>query len=227
MKKAIILLSGGLDSTTVLAIAKSKNYQCFCLSFDYNQRHKSELESARNIASLMQVEHKQVNIDLRSIGGSSLTDSDINVPDYQAGDEHKISVNYVPARNITFMSIALGWAETIGAYDIFIGANKADYESYPDCRDQFIRSFEQMANVSTKSGVEGKKFKIHAPLLNMTKDEIIATGIKLNVDYSKTVSCYNADKNGLSCGSCVSCTLRKQGFQRAKIEDPTKYIASI
>ena len=216
-KKAVILLSGGLDSATTLAYAKSKGYECYALSFDYGQRHKFELKSARKVAkSLGAVRHEVVKIDLSRFGGSALT-ADIPVPKSRS---HKdigtgIPVTYVPARNTVFLSLALAWAEAIGAHDIFIGVNALDYSGYPDCRPEFIRAFERTANLATKAGVEGAKFKIHAPLIKMTKAEIIRLGRKLGVDYSLTHSCYDPKPDGTPCGRCDSCLLRKKGFEEA------------
>ena len=220
-KKAVVLVSGGLDSSTVLAIAKQQGYECYTLSFDYGQRHRSELLAAQNVSESMAVaQHKVVNLDLATIGGSALTDTSIDVPEQETSG---IPVTYVPARNTVFLSIALGWAEVLGASDIFIGVNAVDYSGYPDCRPEYIKAFEQMANLATKAGVEGNKLSINAPLLNMTKAEIIRFGVDCGVDYSKTVSCYQADKDGAACGVCDSCRLRKQGFLEANVKDPTRY----
>ena len=220
-KKAVVLLSGGLDSATVLAIAKSQGYACHTLSFDYGQRHSAELQASQRVADeLGSVEHKILRLDLGGIGGSALTDMNIDVPEQlQTG----IPVTYVPARNTVFLSLALGWAEVLDAMDIFIGVNAVDYSGYPDCRPEFIRGFEALANLATKSGVEGKKFRIQAPLQQMSKSEIIHTGIELGVDYSLTVSCYQANEQGEACGVCDSCRLRAQGFEQAKVADPTSY----
>ncbi len=220
-KKAIILLSGGLDSITVLAKAKAQGYQCYALSFDYGQRHNAELHAARKIALHYQVEmHKVINLGLGSIGGSALTDEQIAVPDTP---QQGIPVTYVPARNTVFLSFALGWAEVIGAYDIFIGVNAVDFSGYPDCRPEFIQAFQTLANLATKTGVEGQEIKIHAPLVHLSKAEIIKQGVRLGVEYQQTVSCYSADKAGLACGHCDACRLRKQGFTEAEIKDPTLY----
>lgn len=220
-KKAVVLVSGGLDSSTVLAIAKQQGYECFTLSFDYGQRHRSELLAAQNVSESMAVaQHKVVSLDLATIGGSALTDTSIDVPEQETSG---IPVTYVPARNTVFLSIALGWAEVLGASDIFIGVNAVDYSGYPDCRPEYIKAFEQMANLATKAGVEGNKLTIHAPLLNMTKAEIITVGIDFGVDYSQTVSCYQATEDGTACGVCDSCRLRKQGFLEANVQDPTRY----
>lgn len=220
-KKAVVLVSGGLDSSTVLAIAKQQGYECFTLSFDYGQRHRSELLAAQNVSESMAVaQHKVVSLDLATIGGSALTDTSIDVPEQETSG---IPVTYVPARNTVFLSIALGWAEVLGASDIFIGVNAVDYSGYPDCRPEYIKAFEQMANLATKAGVEGNNLTIHAPLLNMTKAEIITAGIDFGVDYSQTVSCYQATEDGTACGVCDSCRLRKQGFLEANVQDPTRY----
>jgi 7-cyano-7-deazaguanine synthase len=219
--KAVVLISGGLDSTTVLAIAKSQGYDCYTLSFDYGQRHKAELLAAERTAnSLGSLQHKLIKLDLRSIGGSALTDDLIDVPEQET---QGIPVTYVPARNTIFLSIALGWAEVLQAQDIFVGVNAVDYSGYPDCRPEYIQAFEKMANLATKAGVEGKKLSIRTPLMKMTKSEIIRQGMQLGVDYSLTVSCYQADDAGRACGKCDSCRLRKQGFIQATIADPTLY----
>ncbi|MBL3526973.1 MAG: 7-cyano-7-deazaguanine synthase QueC [gamma proteobacterium endosymbiont of Lamellibrachia anaximandri] len=220
-KKAVILLSGGLDSATVLAIAQQQGYTCHALSMEYGQRHMAELGAARRVAQSMDAaEHKMVRIGLETIGGSALTDSAIPVPDHA---QEGIPVTYVPARNTVFLSLALGWAEVLGAQDIFIGVNAVDYSGYPDCRPEFIHSFEKLANLATKAGVEGERFKVHTPLIDMSKAEIISTGIHLGVDYSLTISCYQADPEGRACGVCDSCRLRAKGFQDAAIDDPTSY----
>lgn len=220
-KKAIILLSGGLDSITVLAKAKKQGYECYALSFDYGQRHNAELYAAREIAEDYQVvEHKIINLGLGSIGGSALTDDHIAVPNTP---QQGIPVTYVPARNTIFLSFALGWAEVLKANDIFIGVNAIDYSGYPDCRPEFIKAFQTLANLATKAGVEGEEIKVHSPLIEMSKAEIIKQGIALGVDYKKTVSCYSADKAGRACGVCEACRLRKTGFTDAGVEDPTCY----
>ena len=219
--KAVILVSGGLDSTTVLAMAQDQGFDCHTLSFDYGQRHRSELEAAERVSQKMAVKaHKVIKLDLGAIGGSALTDNAIDVP---VEETSGIPVTYVPARNTVFMSIALGWAEVLGANDIFVGVNAVDYSGYPDCRPEYISAFEQMANLATKAGVEGNKLHIHTPLINMTKAQIIQAGVSHNVDYSLTVSCYQATEDGAACGLCDSCRLRKQGFFEAGIEDPTRY----
>lgn len=220
-KKAVILVSGGLDSTTVIAMAKSQGYDCYTLSFDYGQRHRSELVAAQKISELMTVHaHKVVKLDLGSIGGSALTDSSIAIPESETTG---IPVTYVPARNTVFLSIALGWAEVLGANDIFLGVNAVDYSGYPDCRPEYIKAFETMANLATKAAVEGQKLSIHAPLIDMSKGQIVQAGLALGVDYSNTVSCYQASLEGQACGKCESCRLRRQGFEQAGVKDPTRY----
>ena len=220
-KKAVVLLSGGLDSATVLAIAKSEGYECYALSMDYGQRHAAELNAASKVAEHFQVkEHQIIKLDLRQFGGSALTDDAIAVPEEESSD---IPVTYVPARNTIFLSLALAWAETLDARDIFVGVNAVDYSGYPDCRPEYIESFEKMANLATRAGVEGDHFSIQAPLIKLTKAEIIQSGIKLGVDYSLTVSCYQADDSGVACGKCDSCRLRRQGFADAGVPDPTRY----
>ena len=225
-KKAVILSSGGLDSTTVMAIAKSEGYIVYSLTFSYGQRHFVELESAGKVAEIIGVEkHLVLNLDLNKIGGSALTDS-IDVPKNmnEKGISADIPVTYVPARNTIFLSYALAWAEVIKSSDIFIGVNAIDYSGYPDCRPEYIEAFEKMANLATKAGVEGlTKIKINTPLLNMSKARIIKKGIELGVDYSLTHSCYDPNPEGFACGRCDSCILRKNGFTEAGVEDPTKY----
>ena len=225
-KKAVVLLSGGLDSTTALAIARSASFDIFALSFRYGQRHSLELESASRVAKAMGVEkHLIINFDLRDIGGSALTDQ-IEVPKERSADEISsgIPVTYVPARNTIFLSFALAWAEVLGAKDIFIGVNALDYSGYPDCRPEYIAAFEKMATLATKAGVEGRlPLKIHTPLIAMTKGEIIRTGLKLGVDYSLTHSCYDPDAGGIACGVCDSCLLRLKGFAEAGASDPLRY----
>jgi 7-cyano-7-deazaguanine synthase len=220
-KRAIILVSGGLDSTTVLAMAQAQGYACYTLSFDYGQRHRVELLAAERVSeALGDVEHKVVTLNLDSIGGSALTDTSIAVPEEAT---EGIPVTYVPARNTVFLSIALGWAEVLGASDIFIGVNAVDYSGYPDCRPEYITAFETMANLATKAGVEGQKLSIHTPLMDLGKGEIIQVGVGLGVDYAITVSCYQATDQGLACGKCDSCRLRHQGFIDAGVPDPTLY----
>ena len=222
MSKAVILLSGGLDSTTVLAIAKEQNYDCYALSFDYGQKQRSELESSIAIAKKSNVvEHRIMKISLNDIGGSALTDKDISVPKFSDSDD--IPITYVPARNTIFLSFALAWAEVVDCQTIFIGVNALDYSGYPDCRPEFIEAFEAMANLATKQSVEGDKIQIKTPLINMTKAEIIKKGLSLGVDYSETTSCYDANSLGEACGECDACVLRKNGFSSANVEDPTKY----
>ncbi|MGZ8137585.1 MAG: 7-cyano-7-deazaguanine synthase QueC [Methylococcaceae bacterium] len=220
-KKAIVLLSGGLDSVTTLALAQQQGFKCYALSFDYGQRHNAELRAAAQIAAEYQVlEHKTIKLGLDSIGGSALTDAHIAVPEIaQSG----IPVTYVPARNTLFLSCALGWAEVLNLTDIFIGVNAVDYSGYPDCRPEFIQAFQQLANLATKAGVEGNRFIIHTPLISMSKAEIIKIGIELGVDYHCTVSCYSADTEGRACGVCDACRLRKTGFSQAGIPDLTRY----
>lgn len=221
MKKAVILLSGGLDSATSLAMAREQGYACYALSLAYGQRHAVELEAAGRVAeALGVVEHKVISIALDAFGGSALTDSAIAVP--EAGGEG-IPVTYVPARNTVFLSLALGWAEVLGARDLFLGVNAVDYSGYPDCRPEYIAAFERLANLATKAGVEGDHFRIHAPLIDMTKAQIIQAGVRLGVDYALTVSCYQADARGAACGRCDSCRLRAEGFRAAGVADPTPY----
>ena len=222
MSKAVILLSGGLDSTTVLAIAKSQGYDCYALSFDYGQKQRSELESSISIAKKFNViEHRIMKISLSDIGGSALTDQSIDVPKYSESDE--IPITYVPARNTIFLSFALAWAEVVDCQTIFIGVNALDYSGYPDCRPEFIEAFENMANLATKNSVEGDRIQIKTPLISMTKAEIIKKGLSLGVDYSETTSCYDANTLGEACGECDACVLRKIGFENANVQDPTRY----
>ena len=227
-KPAVVLLSGGLDSTTVLAIAKSQDYDPYALSFRYGQRHAIELESASRVAAAQGVRrHVIADIDLRVFGGSSLT-SDIAVPKHDAADElsDEIPSTYVPARNTIFLSFALAYAETVGAQDIFIGVNALDYSGYPDCRPEYVAAFQNMANLATKAGVEGQQLSIHTPLITLTKAEIIATGLALGVDYGLTSSCYDPDDSGNPCGHCDSCLLRLKGFAEAGHTDPLTYQAA-
>ncbi|AZC26519.1 MULTISPECIES: 7-cyano-7-deazaguanine synthase QueC [Pseudomonas] len=220
-KRAVILLSGGLDSATVVAMARADGYSCYTMSFDYGQRHRAELQAAERVArNLGVVEHKVIGLNLNGIGGSALTDASIDVPE---APSEGIPVTYVPARNTVFLSLALGWAEVLEARDIFIGVNAVDYSGYPDCRPEFVESFERMANLATKAGVEGQGFRIQAPLQNLSKAEIIKAGVRLGVDYGLTVSCYQADNDGRACGKCDSCRLRADGFRAAGISDPTPY----
>ncbi|WP_020649805.1 7-cyano-7-deazaguanine synthase QueC [Solimonas variicoloris] len=220
-KKAVILLSGGLDSATVLAIARRQGYECYALAVSYGQRHVAELAAAQRVAAALgaaRLQQMQVNLD--AVGGSALTDRNIAVPEAPVDG---IPVTYVPARNTLFLSLALGWAEVLGVRDLFIGVNAVDYSGYPDCRPAFIEAFEALANVATKAGVEGARFKIHAPLLTMSKADIIREGTRLGVDYALTVSCYQADEQGRACGRCDSCRLRAAGFAEAGVPDPTPY----
>ena len=224
-RPAIVLLSGGLDSATVLAMAQSEGFTAYALSFRYGQRHSVELDRARELAKTANVaDHVIAEIDLRTFGGSALT-ADVDVPkhDEVADLEDGIPITYVPARNTIFLSFALGWAEVLGAQDIFIGVNALDYSGYPDCRPEYIAAFEDMANLATRIGVEGGRLKIHTPLIDLTKAEIIRRGTALGVDYGKTLSCYDPDEDGLSCGHCDSCLLRRKGFQEAGMDDPTPY----
>jgi 7-cyano-7-deazaguanine synthase len=223
MKKAVVLYSGGLDSTTCMAIARDEGFAPYALSFAYGQRHTVELERAREYAPLIGAEeHMVIDIDLRKMGGSALT-ADIDVPK-EGVEEGEIPITYVPARNTIFLSFALGWAEVLGASDIYIGVNALDYSGYPDCRPEFIQSFEQMANLATKAGVEGNPYHIHAPLLDLTKGQIIQQGLDLGVNYRLTHSCYDPTPEGLSCGQCDSCRLRLRGFADAGVEDPVPYV---
>ncbi|HJT45645.1 MAG TPA: 7-cyano-7-deazaguanine synthase QueC [Chthoniobacterales bacterium] len=223
MKRAVVLLSGGLDSTTTLAIAKNQGYETFALSFDYGQRHKIELEAARNIAQVLGAkEHRVVNLDRSLFSGSALTD-EIEVPKGRENVATGIPVTYVPARNTIFLAHALGWAETISAADIFIGANAIDYSGYPDCRPEFIDLFEKLANAGTKAGAQGLRFHVHAPLIKLSKSEIVQTAVDLGVDLSLTRSCYDPGPDGTACGKCDSCQLRLKGFREAGVEDPIAY----
>ena len=220
-KKAVVLLSGGLDSATILAQANAAGFACYSMSFDYGQRHRAELQAAERVAQQMGVvEHKVIGLNLNGIGGSALTDSSIAVPE---APTEGIPVTYVPARNTVFLSLALGWAEVLGARDIFIGVNAVDYSGYPDCRPQFIEAFEQVANLATREGVEGRGFRIQAPLQNLSKAQIVQIGVQHGVDYGLTVSCYQADDDGRACGKCDSCRLRAAGFAAAGVADPTRY----
>ncbi|HBO1213906.1 TPA: 7-cyano-7-deazaguanine synthase QueC [Pseudomonas aeruginosa] len=220
-RKAVILLSGGLDSATVVAMAKADGYACYTMSFDYGQRHRAELQAAERVArQLGVIEHKVIGLDLKGMGGSALTDESIAVPE---SPSEGIPVTYVPARNTVFLSLALGWAEILDARDIFIGVNAVDYSGYPDCRPEFVEAFERMANLATKAGVEGNGFRIQAPLQYLSKAQIIQAGVARGVDYGLTVSCYQADEQGRACGKCDSCRLRADGFAAAGISDPTPY----
>jgi len=222
-KKAVILLSGGLDSATVLAGARADGYDCYCLSFSYGQKQIAEVGYAEQLAATLgAIEHRVAVIDIGAFGGSALTDDSIAVPD--AKDVcSEIPITYVPARNTVFLAYALGWAEVLGATDIFLGVNAVDYSGYPDCRPEFINAFEEVANLATRAGVEGQKMTIHAPLIHLSKGEIIIKGLELGVDYAQTVSCYRLTDSGEACGDCDSCVLRKVGFSDAGITDPTRY----
>jgi 7-cyano-7-deazaguanine synthase len=225
MKKAVVLLSGGLDSATVLAIAKAEGYECHALSFDYGQRHGAELQAAQRVAEFFGVaEHKRVRIGLDAIGGSALTDASIAVPDHP---QEGIPVTYVPARNTVFLAFALGYAEVLGSTDIFLGVNAVDYSGYPDCRPEYIAAFQALARLATKAGVEGAEFRIHTPLILLSKADIIRRGTALGVDYGLTVSCYSADSEGRACGVCDACRLRAAGFAAAGIPDATRYIDGV
>ncbi|MBK7663151.1 MAG: 7-cyano-7-deazaguanine synthase QueC [Sterolibacteriaceae bacterium] len=219
---AIVLLSGGLDSATALAIARDRGHACYALSFDYGQRHRAELDAARQVATALgALAHRVLRIDLAQFGGSALTDPTLAVP--TQGIEPGIPVTYVPARNTVMLSLALAWAEVLGACDIFVGVNAVDYSGYPDCRPAYIEAFAAMANLATKAAIEGARMRIHAPLIDLTKSQIIRTGVALGVDFSLTVSCYQADSSGRACGLCDACRLRRAGFADAGIDDPTRY----
>lgn len=221
MPRAVVLVSGGLDSATTLAIARSQDFACYALSFDYGQRHRIELEAAERVArSLGAVVHKMVQLDIGWMGGSALTDLNLDIPQAASAG---IPITYVPARNSIFLAIALGWAEVLQAHDIFIGVNAVDYSGYPDCRPQFLQAFQDMANLGTRMGVEGQGLRLHAPLVHLSKAEIIATGLRLGVDYAQTLSCYNPDATGGGCRVCDSCRLRSAGFAAAGVPDPTRY----
>jgi 7-cyano-7-deazaguanine synthase len=222
LRHAVVLVSGGLDSATTLALARESGFTCHALSVDYGQRHCAELDAAHRLAkNLGAVEHRVLSLDLRAIGGSALTDVCIDVP---TSPTEGIPVTYVPARNTLLLSLALGWAEVLGAEDIHLGVNAVDYSGYPDCRPAFIEAFERLANLATREGVEGRGFRIHAPLLRMSKAEIIREALRLGVDLSSTVSCYAADDQGRACGRCESCRLRREGFAAAGVADPTRYL---
>jgi 7-cyano-7-deazaguanine synthase len=219
--RAVVLLSGGLDSSTALAWAREQGFDCYALSVSYGQRHQSELEAAARIARVLAArEHRVMEVDLAGIGGSALTDWSIALPETPAAG---IPVSYVPARKTMLLALALGWAEVLGARDLVIGVNAIDFSGYPDCRPEFIRAFESLAALATKAGVEGARFKVHAPLIEMSKAEIIRAGVALGVDYAQTVSCYQADAEGRACGRCDSCRLRREGFEAAGVGDPTRY----
>ncbi len=220
-EKAVVLLSGGLDSATCLAIARARGYQCYGLSLDYGQRHRVELDAARRVADALGArEHKVVTVDLRAIGGSALTDARMAVPEQPT---QGIPSTYVPARNTLLLALGVGWAEVLGVPDLFIGVNAVDYSGYPDCRAVFIAAFQEVARLGTRAGVEGHPTRIHTPLIDLSKAEIIQEGVRLGLDYSVTVSCYQADEAGRACGVCDSCRIRAQGFQDAGIPDPTRY----
>jgi 7-cyano-7-deazaguanine synthase len=221
-KRAVVLLSGGLDSATCLAIARQAGYLCHCLSVDYGQRHAAELTAAARVATALgATEHRVVHLDIGQFGGSALTDRAIAVP--TGGLTPGIPVTYVPARNTIMLSLALGWAEILGAQDIFVGVNAVDYSGYPDCRPAFVAAFENLANLATKAAVEGHRLKLHAPLIDLAKADIVRQGMALGVDYALTVSCYQADRDGRACGECDSCRLRRDGFSAAGCPDPTRY----
>jgi 7-cyano-7-deazaguanine synthase len=222
MKPCVVLLSGGLDSATTLAIARAQNFRAFALSVHYGQRHHAELAAAKRVAAFLGAyEHRVMGVDLAGIGGSALTDASVAVPESPSAG---IPVTYVPARNTLLLSLALGWAEVVGASDIFVGVNAVDYSGYPDCRPEFLTAFETLARLATKAGVEGRRLEIHAPLVRLSKEEIIRAGMALGVDYSMTVSCYQASAEGRACGKCDSCRLRAAGFAAAGVPDPTRYM---
>ena len=224
MKNAVVLVSGGMDSAVVLAIARARGFAVHALSVRYGQRHTSELDAAARVASALgAVAHKTVSVDLRSIGGSALTDAAIEVPLDHPATQDEIPVTYVPARNTIMLSLALGWAEVLGAADIFCGVNAVDYSGYPDCRPEFIEAFERLANLATRAGVEGAGLRVHAPLQHMSKADIVREGLRLGVDFAATVSCYQADADGRACGHCDACRLRAEGFAAAAVPDPTRY----
>jgi 7-cyano-7-deazaguanine synthase len=221
-KKAVILFSGGLDSTTCLALAKAAGFDCYALSFDYGQKHNSELEAAKKIAATLDVhEHRIFHLPIGDFGGSALTDSALDVPNHTPSTN--IPITYVPARNTIFLAIALGWAEILEAYDIYIGVSAIDFSHYPDCRPEFIQQFQNLADIATKRGANGERFTIHTPLVHLSKAETIKAGVAVGVDYSMTISCYRANEKGQACGSCDSCMLRKKGFHESHISDPTYY----
>ena len=226
-KPAVVLVSGGMDSAVVLAIAREAGFDAHALSVRYGQRHTSELDAAARVASALgAVVHKTVHVDLRSIGGSALTEDGIDVPTDDDGHEIGVGIpsTYVPARNTIMLSVALGWSEVLGGTDLFCGVNAVDYSGYPDCRPEFIDGFEQLANLATKAGVEGQRFQVHAPLMRMSKADIVREGLRLGVDFAQTVSCYQADADGRACSHCDACRLRKQGFDEAGVPDPTRYV---
>ena len=221
MTIGVVLLSGGLDSATTLAIAKEQGFECYALSFSYGQRHSIELEAARKIAASARVaEHRVISIDLSAFGGSALTDTTIDVPEVPTTG---IPVTYVPARNTVFLSLGLAWAEVLGAHDLFMGVNAVDYSGYPDCRIEFIQEFEKLANLATRAGIEGSRFTVHTPLIEWSKADIITRGLQLGVNYENTISCYQPNGEGEACGRCDSCRIRKEGFQKAGFVDPSRY----
>lgn len=221
MKSAVVLVSGGLDSATTLAVARQSGFECYALSVDYGQRHRIELEAAQRVAAMLGArEHKIIRLDLTTFGGSALTDAGISVP---TSPSTGIPSTYVPARNTIMLSLALAWSEVLGSSDIFIGANAVDYSGYPDCRPEYLRAYEAMANLATKAGVEGVRLQLHAPLVHLSKAEIIRRGADAGVDFSKTISCYQPSSTGLACGLCDSCRIRRKGFEQAGIADPTLY----
>lgn len=223
-EKAVVLLSGGLDSATCLGVATQQNFECYCLSFNYGQRHNAELKASEKVAQYFKAqEHQVFNLDLSQFGGSALTDASIAVPEGDI-ERNTIPITYVPARNTILLSVALAWAEVLKANHLFIGVNAVDYSGYPDCRPEYIDSFQKMANLATKTGVEGFPLQIHTPLIHLKKSEIIQLGLSVGVDYSLTVSCYQADADGHACGHCDACLLRQQGFEQAGITDPTRYV---
>lgn len=222
MKKAVVLLSGGLDSTTCLAYAKAKNFACYALSFNYGQKNNAELIAAEKIAREFAVEHRVFNLDISQFGGSSLTSSDLDIPDHDENNS-RIPTTYVPARNTIFLSVALAWAEVLSAKDIFIGVSYVDYSGYPDCRPEYIKAFQDLANLATKIGIEEQGIHIHTPIIFLSKAETIRMGHDLGVNYANTITCYQADAQGRACGKCDSCCLRKKGFLEANVSDPTRY----
>jgi len=222
MKRAVVLVSGGMDSAVTLAIARAEGFECFALSVNYGQRHESELQAADRVCAMLgAAAHKEVRVDLRSFGGSALT-ADIAVPESPTSG---VPVTYVPARNTIMLSVALSWAEVLGAYDVFCGVNAVDYSGYPDCRPEYIKAFEIMANLATQAGVEGKTLRIRTPIIALSKADIVREGLRLGVDFSQTVSCYQADATGLACGKCDACRLRAEGFLSAGVPDSTRYVA--
>lgn len=226
-KKAVILASGGLDSTTCLAVAASEGYACYTLAFDYGQKHRAELKAAEKLSKAFGAKHILFPLPLASFGGSALTDNTIDVCNFSEETKTEIPLTYVPARNTIFLSVSLGLAETLNARDIFIGVSTVDYSNYPDCRPEYIDQFQKMANLATKAALDSKHVTIHTPLIHLSKGETIKLGLKLGVDYHETVSCYRADEKGLACGCCDSCTLRKKGFKEAGVQDATRYCSAV